>query len=141
MSQENPEMEYDIKTNRIIITDSTGNKILVTPDAIRDILPTKNEKEKIDDLKMIFHYIEMEKLTKMNEYIVTIKKLDDGIVQAMKKLETAETLVHVKKWQAMVKSFVDRKNALAEIRRAVGLLEKDKKSIRIRIAKLETEGV
>jgi len=138
MSIENPEMEYDKKTNRVVIKiDET--EVLITPDAIRTILPKKDEKEKVEDLKMVLHDIDMEQLTKMNYYIVKMKALDKGIADATKKLEDAKTMLDVKKWQAVTKTFVDRKNALAEIRRAVGLLEKYKKTIRIRIAKLETE--
>ena len=138
MNIENPEMEYDKKTNRVVIKiDET--EVLITPDAIRTILPKKDEKEKVEDLKMVLHDIDMEQLTKMNYYIVKMKALDKGIADATKKLEDAKTMLDVKKWQAVTKTFVDRKNALAEIRRAVGLLEKYKKTIRIRIAKLETE--
>lgn len=135
---ENPEMRYDEKLNRIVI-DLTDFEIYVTPDAIRTILPTKNEKQKVEDLKMVLHDIDMEQLTKMNYYIVKMKELEKGMVDTVGKLEKAETMMEVKKWQAVIKSFVDRKNALAEIRRAVGLLEKYKRSIRIRIAKVEVE--
>jgi len=138
MSIENPEMEYDEKTNRVVIKiDET--EVLITPDAIRTILPKKDEKEKVEDLKMVLHDIDMEQLTKMNYYIAKMKELDKGIIDATDELKKAETMVQIKKWQAVVKSYVDRKNALAEIRRAVGLLEKYKKAIKIRIAKLETE--
>jgi len=138
MNIENPEMRYDEKTNRIIINVGE-NEIQITPDAIRTLLPTKDEKQKLEDLKMVLHDIDKEQLTKMNYYIVAMKKLDEGITTATTKLEGATSMLEVKKWQAVTKTFVDRKNALAEIRRAVGLLEKYKKTIRIRIAKLETE--
>jgi hypothetical protein len=129
-------LKFDAQRNRLVITIDE-NEILITADAIRDLMPVKDEKQKVEDLKMVLHDIEMEQLTKMNFYIKTMKELDDGIVKATDKLREAEDMIQIKKWQAVIKSYVDRKNALAEIRRAVGLLEKYKKEIRVRIAKLE----
>jgi len=131
---------FDATANRIKIITDSGEEILIAPQQIRDLLPTLNEEEKIKDLEMILHDIDREALTKMEAYIAVVKKIEEDIVDARASLEKCSDMICIRKWQAMIQSFVDQKSILAEIRRAVALLEKDRRTIRIRLAHLETEG-
>jgi hypothetical protein len=133
------EIRFDKENNRLVLTTDNGEEVFISPQCIRDLLPTMNEEEKIKDLEMILHDIDREKLTKMESYMALMRKLQDGITEAREELKKADSAILIKKWEAVGKSYVDEKNALAEIRRAVGLLEKDRKVIRVRIAKLETQ--
>ena len=133
------EIRFDKENNRLVLTTDKGEEVFISPQCIRDLLPTMNEEEKIKDLEMILHDIDKEKLTKMESYMALMRTLQTGITEAREKLKEADTALEIKKWEAVGKSFVDEKNALAEIRRAVGLLEKDRKVIRVRIAQLETQ--
>lgn len=132
------EMRFDKENNRIVIEIDGEEPILISPQAIRDLLPTISEEEKIKDLEMIIHDIDREKLTNMRDYIAKMKELDSEINKVREELTNCEKAICVKKWGEVIKSYIAQKNALAEIRRAIGLLEKDKKELRIRIAKLET---
>lgn len=132
------EIRFDKANNRLVLTTDNNEEILISPQCIRDLLPTMSEKEKIEDLEMILHDIEREKLTKMENYIKSMRDIQSKIESAREKLISAPPK-DVKKWDVVIKSYIAEKNALAEIRRAVGLLEKDKKTIRIRIARLETQ--
>jgi len=133
------EIRFDKENNRLVLTTDNGEEVFISPQCIRDLLPTMNEEEKIKDLEMILHDIDKEKLTKMESYMALMRTLQKGITEARDELKAADTALEIKKWEAVGKSFVDEKNALAEIRRAVGLLEKDRKVIRVRIAQLETQ--
>lgn len=132
------EMHFDEKKNRIIIETDEGTEVEIPPQKIRDLLPVISEEEKIKELQMVLHHIEMEQLTKMEDYINRMAKIAKDMDEARKDLKKCNDMTCVKKWAAVIKSFVDKKNTLAEIRRSVGLLEKTKKEIRTRIAKLET---
>lgn len=133
------EMRFDKENNRLVLTTDGGEEVFISPQCIRDLIPTLTEEEKIKDLEMILHDIDREKLTKMESYMALMRKLQDGITEARESLKKADNALEIKKWEAVGKSYVDEKNALAEIRRAVGLLEKDRKAIRVRIARLETQ--
>lgn len=129
-------IKYDKETNRLVITLDDGTEIEVSPKDIRNQLPTLNAEEKVRDLSMMIHDIEREKFTQMKYFITKMKELEKGIEDARGDLAKCQKAVCVKKMQVMIKSFVDSKNALAEIRRTVGLLEKQKKPLRMRIASL-----
>jgi len=129
------DIRYDKKANRVIISIA-GEEIILTPQIIREILPVMDEKEKAKDLAMMIHDINREKLARMEFFVTKMKELEKGIQDAREELKKCGKIVCIKKWQAVVKSYVDEKNALAEIRRTIGLLEKDKKPLRTRIARL-----
>ena len=133
-----PTISFEKDLNRIKIITDGGEEILITPQQIRDLLPPKDEAEKLKDLEMILHDIDREELINMLKYIATIKELEDGIREAREELKQCDDMKCIKKWQAVVQSYRDEKTAIAEIRRAVALLEKDRRTIRIRMAKLET---
>jgi len=128
---------FDKEKNRIIIDMEGITTIEIPPQDLRDLLPVKTEAEKIDDLKMILHDIHRERLTKLNYYITRMAELAKSMDAGRKELKKCGKMVCVKKWQAVIKSYIDEKNALAEIRRAVGLLWKDEKKLMARIARLE----
>ena len=130
------DIKYDKETNRVVIKLSSGEEIEISPQTIRDILPILNKEEKVKDLLMMIHDIEKEELTRISFFIKKMKELDKGIHDAREGLTKCEKAVCVKKYSVLIKSFVDSKNALAEIRRIITLLEKMKIPIRIRIAKL-----
>ena len=136
ISKEN--MHYDKETNRLVITTDDETKIEISPQIIRKFLPVKNEEEKVRDLAMMVHDINREKFARMKFYVIKMKELQVGIEKARKKLESdgCNKMACVKKWQAVIKSYVDEKNTLAEIRRTIGILEKQKPAIRARIAAL-----
>lgn len=138
IKEEVPEenIKYDKETNRVIIKISDEMELEITPQTIRKILPTLNEKEKVKDLFMMIHDIEKEKLTRMSFFVKKMKELEKGIDDARGELKECEKAVCVKKYSVLIKSYVDSKNALAEIRRTITLLEKLKKPLRIRIAQL-----
>lgn len=129
------DIRYDGETNRIIITTDDG-EITLTPQIIREILPTMSEEEKVRDLSMMIHDINREKFTRMKFFIAKMVELRKGIDDAREELKNCMKMTCVKKWQAIIKSYVDEKNTLAEIRRTIGILEKQKPAIRARIAKL-----
>jgi len=130
------DIRYEKETNRVVIKLSDGKEIDISPQTIRDILPTLNKEEKVQDLLMMIHDIEKEELSRMSFFIQKMKDLDKGIDNARVGLSNCQKAVCVKKYSVLIKSYVDSKNALAEIRRAITLLEKMKIPIRIRIAKL-----
>ncbi len=130
--------EYNKETNRFIITLENETKIEVSATTlIENIIPIVGKEEKIKELCMILHDMDKEVLTKANFYNKKMVELEKGIADARKKLEKADSMLSVKKWTAIVKSYVDSKNALAEIRRTIGLIDKiSRKPIRLRIAAL-----
>lgn len=129
-------IKFDKKINRVIIELSDGKKVEIEPQIIRDVLPILNEGEKIKDLYMMIHDIEMERLTRISLFNKEMLRLEKGIDDARQGLKDCTTAVCVKKYSVLIKSFVDSKNTLAEIRRTITLLEKMKKPLRIRIAQL-----
>jgi len=134
-----PTISFEKDLNRIKIITDNGEEIQITPQQIRDLLPVMNEEEKIKDLEMIFHDIDREALTKMEAYISVVKKIETDIQGARNELEKCTDMICIRKWQAVIQSYVDQKSILAEIRRAVALLEKDRRTLRMRIAELETK--
>ena len=135
LSEEN--FEYNKETNRIIITLSNDEKFSVSNSTLREVIPVIDEEEKIKELFMILHDMDKEVLTKANFYNKKMVELEKGIADARKKLEQADSMLEVKKWTAVVKSYVDSKNALAEVRRTIGLIDKiSRKPIRLRVAAL-----
>lgn len=136
---EKEDITYNKNKNRIIVVVDDGGfkgKIQIAPQVIRDFLPTMDENEKLKDLFMIIHDLEREKLARMRYFIGRMKELEKGIGTARTELEKCDDMTCVKKWQAVIKSYVDAKNALAEIRRTITLLEKNKQPLLMRIAKL-----
>lgn len=131
------DINFDKETNRITIALENGAEIEISPTDIRDVMPVIDEKEKVKELFMMLHDLEKEKITKSAFFIKKMKELGKGIQDARAELEKCHKIACVKKWTAVVKSYVDEKNALAEIRRSVGLLDKTvKKPLQIRIATL-----
>jgi len=130
--------EYNKETNRFIITLENKTKIEVSATTlIENIIPIVSEEEKIKELCMILHDMDKEVLTKANFYIKKMIELTKGIDSARDSLKDADSMLAVKKWTAIVKSYVDSKNALAEVRRTIGLIDKiSRKPIRLRIAAL-----
>ena len=55
------------------------------PRDLREVLPYKDEGQKIKDLEMVLHDIDMERLTRMEHYIVRMKALEAGVEKARKK--------------------------------------------------------
>ena len=108
------EIRFDKKTNRIVVDiglkNEAGDKdvvIEIAPQDIRDILPVKDEAQKLDDLKMILHDIKRERLTKMETYMRKMAKLADDMGEARDELKECSDMICVKKWTAVVKSFID----------------------------------
>jgi len=135
IEQEN--FKYDKDSNRMIITLEDGTEIKVKTTTLREIIPVINEEDKIKELFMILHDIDKEVLTKSSFFIRKMVALEKGIEDARTSLEGAQTMIEVKKWTAIIKSFVDSKNALAEIRRTIGLIDKiSRKPINIRLSAL-----
>lgn len=129
-------IKFDKEINRLVVTLDDGTEIEISPKDVRDQLPILDKEEKVRDLFMMIHDIEREKFTRMKYFITKMKELEKGIEDARTALGKCNKAVCVKKMQVMIKSYVDSKNALAEIRRTVGLLEKEKKPLRMRIASL-----
>ena len=135
IEQEN--FKYDKDSNRMIITLEDGTEIKVKTTTLREIIPVINEEDKIKELFMILHDIDKEVLTKSSFFIRKMVALEKGIEDARTSLEGAKTMIEVKKWTAIIKSFVDSKNALAEIRRTIGLIDKiSRKPINLRLSAL-----
>lgn len=130
-------IKFDNQTNKIVITLPEGNEIEISPSIMREFLPIISEEEKVKELFMMIHDLEKERLTKMTFYTKKMTELEDGIKTARTELEKCEKMMCIKKWQAVIKSYVDEKNTLAEIRRSVGLIDKTlKKPLEVRIAAL-----
>lgn len=94
------------------------------------------EEDKVRELATMIHEIEKEQLSKIGTFMEKMIELDKKMEEATKKLEDAEDLAEAKKWDMVIASYVKRKNVLAEVRRSIGLLERKKKPLRVRIAKL-----
>lgn len=133
-------IKYNEKKNRVIITLTNGTKITITivPHQLRDILPTLDAMERIKDLEMIIHDIEREQLTLMSSYVTEMRRIARGLADARGELDSCSKIVQIKAVQVKIKSFVDEKNVLAEIRRTIGILEKQKKEYRTRKARMES---
>jgi len=132
-------MHFDEKKNRVIIKVG-GKEIELPPQDIREILPYKDKAQRVKDLRMIIHDIEREELTQIETFIARMVALDKAMDKIEVDIKGCGKLKDVKKHEGRLKALVARKNACAEIRRAVALLEKKKKGLRVRIAKLETSG-
>lgn len=132
-------MHFDEEKNRIII-EVEGKVIEIVPQEIRDLLPFKDKHERVKDLIMIIHDVEREELTQIETFIKECKKIDKALSNCETNIKGAPTIRDLKKQEALIKLYLARKNALAEVRRAVALLEKKKTALRVRIAKLETSG-
>jgi len=132
-------MHFDEKKNRLIIQVG-GKEIELPPQDIREILPYKDKAQRVKDLRMIIHDIEREELTQIETFIARMVALDKAMDKIETDIKNCAKLKDVKKHEGRLKALVARKNACAEIRRAVALLEKKKKGLRVRIAKLETSG-
>lgn len=130
------DIQYDEEINRLVISLPSGEEYVISPQVIREFLPTKTGEEKAKDLAMRIHDINKEKLTRMRYFITRMKELEKDLEEVRKGLKECTKPVCVKKYQVMIKSFVDSKNILAEIRRTIGLLEREKAPLRTRIAKL-----
>jgi len=134
-------MHFDEKKNRVII--KIGDKeIEIPPQDIREILPYKDKAQRVKDLRMIIHDIELEELTQIETFIARMVKLDKAMdaIEGDIKGCVGGKLKDAKIHEGRLKALMARKNACAEIRRAVALLEKKKKGLRVRIARLETSG-
>lgn len=132
-------MHFDEKKNRIII-EVGGKKIEIPPQDIREILPYKDKAQRVQDLRMIIHDIEREELTQIETFIGRMVELDKAMDKIESDIKGCGNLKDVKKHEGRLKALIARKNACAEIRRAVALLEKKKNALRVRIARLETSG-
>ena len=129
-------IDFD-KENKIIkLTDGDTN-IGITYDALYPILfEVLNEEQKCRQLAMQIHNIESEQLSKIGFFMSNMIELEKGMQEALKNLEEAENAFQLKKWDLVLSSYTKRKNVLAEVRRSIGLLDRKKKPLRIRIAKL-----
>lgn len=137
ISIEKDSIKLDKSTNRIIISLPDGPKVEICPMDIREFLPVINEEDKVKELFMMLHELDKEPLTQMTFYTRKMTELEDGIESARKQLSNCETNQCVNKWKVIIKSYVDEKNTLAEIRRSVGLLDKiRRKPLEYRIAAL-----
>ena len=129
------DITFEKETNRIVITLMSGKEIEIPPIDMREVIPVISEEAKIKELFMMLHDLEKEKITKMTFYINKMVELENGIQDAREELKKCTKIQCIKMWTAIIKSFVDEKNALAEIRRTVGLLDKTvKKPLSVRIA-------
>lgn len=129
------DITFDKTKNRVIIKVK-GEEFEIQPQIVRELLPVLTEEEKVKDLFMMIHDLNREKLTRMNFFIAKMKELEKGVDDARVELKKCGKMTCIKKWQVIIKSYVDSKNTLAEIRRTITLLEKNKKPLLMRIAKL-----
>lgn len=134
---EKDEIQFDEKTNRIVVSVE-GKDVRLSPIFLRDLLPTKTDEEKARELAMIVHEIEKEKLLNLKFFVEKVKAIDDEIAKAVEKLAAEDEFkaLYIKKWQAVIDGHGKRKIVLAEIRRAINLLEKWKEPLRTKIAAL-----
>ena len=135
--------EKDVTFNKaeetITVTTPNGAASVTFPvSAIREIVMelTPNEEQKVRQLATIIHEIEKEQLSKIGNFMAKMIELDEKMDGAIDELRQATSTQGIKKWDAVLAAYVKRKNVLAEVRRAVGLLERKKKPLRVRIAKL-----
>ena len=129
-------IRLDKSLNRIIITLDSGDEISIMPATLREYLPCLTEDEKVKELFMMIHEIEKEKLINEQYYVEEIKRLNKGLSDARSQLTSGAKMVEVKRLQVIIKSYVDEKNNLIELRRIVNLLEKQKAPLRTRLAEL-----
>jgi len=129
-------IRLDKAINRIIITLDSGDEISIMPATLREYLPCLTEDEKVKELFMMIHEIEKEKLIHEQYYVEEIKRLNKGLSDARSQLTSGAKMVEVKRLQVIIKSYVDEKNNLIELRRIVNLLEKQKAPLRTRLAEL-----
>lgn len=131
------DIEYDVEQNRILI-QYAGVRLSIFPvDLRKSYLESLNEEDKVKELAMMHHEINKEVLTRIGDFIKRMAEIEDDMADALDELKKCSTAVCVKKWDAVLAASVKRKNVLKEIRLSIGLLEKQKKPLRTRIAKLE----
>jgi len=130
-------VRYERSTNTIIVEEN-GQKIEVSPQEIRNVLPHLSDEDRIKDLEMIIHDIEREQLSSMFEYVKKMKELQQGIEDSRVELGKCMKKICVDKWKVIIKSYVDEKNTLAEIRRTIGILQRKKKEIEWRKARVSS---
>jgi len=135
MEIDKTDIRYDEKKNRIIISFD-DNEIEIPPYYIRDFLPTMKEEEKAKDLAMMIHDINREKLTRMTAFMSKSREIEKAILDTLSALSKCEKIVCIKRNDAIIRLHKQRMIVLAEIRRAVGLLNKEKQELRMRIANL-----
>lgn len=129
------DIRYDKLKNRVIVADGQI-EIELYPPEIRNVLPMLTEKEKVEDLEMMMHEIDREKLTKALEYNLKMLNLVDDLEKTRRELENCKTATCIKQWQAIGKIILDKKNCLAEIRRTIGWLGREREKVEFRRAKL-----
>lgn len=132
-----PSIALDKKNNRIIISIDDAKFTIPIYEVRKVLVPLASEEEQIRELQQALHEIEKENLVKMYLYIQKVKELADGIAGARVELSKCDKMLCVKKYDTIIKSYNYEKNNIVEIRRTVNILEKNKKELRAKIARLE----
>lgn len=132
-------MQFDEKKNRIIVSID-GKEIEIAPQDIRNLLPFKDADERVKDLTMIIHDLEREELTQIETFIHLCKEIDKTIKGLEEGLGKCEDTKCIRKYEAFIKIHLARKSTLTQVRLAIALLDKKKRGLRVRIARLETSG-
>ena len=135
MEIDETDIRYDKEKNRIVISID-GKDIWISPLFLRNLLPVKNEEEKVKELAMLIHDINREKLTRMTTFMNKSREIEKAILDTLTDLQKCSKAICIKKYEAIIKLHKQRMVVLAEIRRAVGLLNKEKQELRMRIAHL-----
>lgn len=134
--QEVAEVSFDSMKNRLIIILANGDKIEVEPLEVMKVMPKMTDEEKVEDLKMMMHYIDRQDLSQLSEILDKVRQYIDGIASAREELKKCTKLVCVKKWQSVSKTYLDQKNSMKELRLTVKLFDEKKKELRTKIAQL-----
>jgi len=129
-------MLFDEMKNCLVIILDNGDKAEIDPYKIMEAMPKKNKKEKIEDLRMMIHFIDRQQLAKLSHIFSQVPIFDAGIENAIKELKDCKKMPCIKKWQAISKAYVDKKNNLKEVRLTIGLLSRKKAELRAEIARL-----
>lgn len=131
------EVYYNGADETITVTDG-NTSVTFTVESIRPIVMESilDEEGKVKQLAMMVHELEKEQLSKIGNFMNKMIELDKDMESALKNLEQATSAIGIKKWDAILAAYTKRKNVLAEVRRSIGLIEKKKKPLRVRMAKL-----
>lgn len=129
-------MSFDTMKSCLVVILDNGDKVEIDPEKITEHMPKLKLEEKIEDLRMMIHYIDRRQLASLNHIFSQVPIFDKGIKDAREKLKMCKKTVCVKKWQAISKTYVDEKNNLREVRLTIGLLSRKKAELRAEIARL-----
>lgn len=101
-------------------------------------MSTQEDRERqIRELQEAIHKIHLHKLVNLDNYMSELERLSKGEEEARGKLEVASTIVDIKRWGEVGKSYVNQKNIIREIRYAIKLSEDEEQRLRDIIAAMK----